>query len=250
MRALWVSVQFLTRLPVPGAARPAEPAMLRRAALLFPLVGAGIGLATAAMVWAASRVWPLPVAVVLALAGEALLTGALHEDAVADSCDAFGGGRTREDILRILKDSRVGSFGALGLTLAVLLRAATVAALPAALLVPAVVASASLGRWLMLPLMALLPPPADHSSLARDLGSRLGARGVLVGGVLTLPGIAALAIADPWRCAAGVLGCLVALLAAWRYFARRLGGATGDCLGALCYAGQLVVLLACAGRIP
>ena len=105
MRSFLVAVQFLTRLPVPGGSRPAEAAVLARAAIFFPLVGAGIGLYTAGIVRALGLTWPLPVAVVVALAAEAILTGALHEDAVADFCDAFGGAADREGIWRILKDS-------------------------------------------------------------------------------------------------------------------------------------------------
>ena len=99
----------------------------------------------------AGRFWPIGLAVVIGLAFEALLTGAFHEDAVADFCDAFGGGWTRDDILRILKDSRVGSFGALGLILAVALRGGAIATLETDRLIAAVTASAALGRWAILP---------------------------------------------------------------------------------------------------
>ena len=87
-----------------------------------------IGAATGGLAWAAGHVWPPLVAALLALAVEAVLTGGFHEDAVADCCDGFGGGRSREDVLRIMKDSRIGSFGMLGLTLAILLRAGCLAA--------------------------------------------------------------------------------------------------------------------------
>jgi hypothetical protein len=89
---------------------------------------------------------------------------------VADFCDAFGGGWTREDILRILKDSRVGSFGALGLGLAVLLRVGATAALPPADLLAATVAASAWGRWVILPIMALVPPVSDRPGSARDFG--------------------------------------------------------------------------------
>lgn len=244
MRALLVAVQFLTRLPVPGGRVAPDSATLSRAAVFFPLVGAGIGLFTAGVVRGAAHLWPLPVAVVAALAAEALLTGALHEDAVADFCDAFGGGRDRAGIRRILGDSRIGAYGALGLVLVVLLRGATMAALPVSLLLPAVVAAASLGRWVMVVLMALLPPPEDHPSLARALGRRLTTRQLLAATALAAPGTAALAALAPWRTAAAVAVLLAFVALARRYLERRLGGATGDCLGAVGYAGQLVVLLA------
>jgi cobalamin synthase len=122
LTALRVAIQFLTRLPLPDTG-PAPPAALARCPVYFPLVGALLGGLIAAVIAGLLLVWPIPLAVLVALGIEARLTGALHEDAVADYCDALGGGWTREDCLRILKDSRVGSYGVLGLTLAVALRA-------------------------------------------------------------------------------------------------------------------------------
>src|SRR4051812_28659276 len=155
LRPLAVAVGFLTRVALPWAPRTAarHRAALGRAAVYFPLVGGLVGASTASVLELTALVWPVGVAVVLALAWEAWLTGALHEDAVADCCDAFGGGWSREDVLRILKDSRVGSFGALGLTLAVLARAGATASLPPPARFAAVVAAAALGRWAALLVM-------------------------------------------------------------------------------------------------
>ena len=108
MRSFSVAVRFLTRLPLPEG-RPVEGHELPAAAAFFPLVGLGIGAVTAGVVLAADALWSLWIAVGLSLVVEAWLTGALHEDAVADFFDAFAGGWTREDVLRILKDSRLGS---------------------------------------------------------------------------------------------------------------------------------------------
>jgi adenosylcobinamide-GDP ribazoletransferase len=108
VRAFVAAVQFLTHVPVPNFANDAETAAadLRRGVVYLPLVGALIGLSTSTVILAASSLWPSWVAAVVGLAYEAWLTGALHEDAVADFCDAFGGGWSREEVLRILKDSR------------------------------------------------------------------------------------------------------------------------------------------------
>ena len=134
IRAGLVAVQFLTRLPTPPVDltdADERSATLGQATAYFPAVGALIGLGTAGVILAAREVWPVGIAVTLGLVGEAILTGAFHEDAVADFCDAFGGGWTRDDVLRILKDSRVGAYGALGLGLAVALRGGSLANLPA-----------------------------------------------------------------------------------------------------------------------
>lgn len=251
LTALLAGVQLLTRLPVPGRMnRPgAGRSLLREAVVFFPLVGGLIGLLTGATIWAAAHVWPAPLAVLLGLIVEAVLTGAFHEDAVADCCDAFGGGWSREDVLAILKDSRIGSFGALGLTLAVLLRAGCLAALEGPSLIAITAAAAGPGRWTALLVMAAVPPIPDREGLARDVAGRISLWEVVVGTLLAVPAVGWYGVLDPVR-----LGCgLAALLAgaggwAW-YVRRRLGGVTGDCLGLACYLGQLLVLLAAAARV-
>ncbi len=143
LHAFLTAVQLLTRVPVPGGMNHsgADRSLLRLAVVFFPLVGGLIGLLTGTVIWAAAHVWPMPLAVLLGLVIEAVLTGAFHEDAVADCCDGFGGGRSREDVLRIMKDSRIGSFGMLGLTLAVLLRVGGLASVDRAVLLPVAAAS-------------------------------------------------------------------------------------------------------------
>ncbi|WP_337174540.1 adenosylcobinamide-GDP ribazoletransferase [Paludisphaera sp.] len=246
-RGLILAVQFLTRVPTPRL-DIRDNADLRdsmgRATAYFPVVGAMIGLATGAVVLACLRVWPPWLAVTIGLAFEARLSGAFHEDAVADFCDAFGGGWTRDDVLRILKDSRLGTYGVLGLMLAVALRGGALASVEPGRLLAASAASACLGRWSALPAMWALPPLSDRQSLSRDVGRRLGLRRVAFGTLLAVPGCAAFAIAEPAR----MLAALAATFAvgAWlvRYVGRRLGGINGDSLGFLCYATQIVVLLA------
>ncbi|WP_137899479.1 adenosylcobinamide-GDP ribazoletransferase, partial [Sphingomonas sp. 2SG] len=128
-----LAVQFLTRLPVPALARLDAAAAadgFARAMAWLPLVGALIGGVTASIFVAAQALWPPVIAALLALAVEALLTGAFHEDAVADFCDAFGGTARGDRAIEIMRDSRIGSYGALGLGLMVGLRLAAIGALP------------------------------------------------------------------------------------------------------------------------
>jgi adenosylcobinamide-GDP ribazoletransferase len=249
--AFMAAVQFLTRVPVPGGMhRPgATPALLTEAVAWFPLVGALIGLATATVVSGSDRLWPLSIAVLVALACEALLTGGFHEDAVADCCDAFGGGWTRDDVLRILKDSRVGSYGVLGLGLAVALRATGIAALPGETLFPAVIASATLGRWGIIVLMLAVPPVPKRDGLAKDVGERATPFALALATLLTIPGVAWWGWQSPARLAVAWLVVALAMLAWGAYVRSRLGGITGDCLGTGCYLGQLLVLLVAAAGV-
>lgn len=250
MRSFWFAVQFLTRLPTPDTSRldaAAARVALARARVWFPLVGAALGGLTAAVAVGAGLLWPRPVAIVLALIVEALATGAFHEDAVADYCDAIGGGRTREDKLAILRDSRVGSYGALGLGLAVGLRAALLIALPAPLLAPALIASGAAGRWTILCVMASADPVPGRDGLAAGQPA-LGWTMVAVALALATPGLAWTALLAPWRMLIGLVCCLAFALAHAHVLQRMLGGTTGDALGFSSYAGALIMLLALAAR--
>ena len=251
-----LAVQFLTRVPVPvldtldaATARAA----LSRSVLWFPVVGGLVGAVTGGTVLLAEQLWPRVVAVLLALIVEARLTGAFHEDAVADFCDGFGGGTTAERIREIMKDSRIGTYGALGLGLTVALRAALLSVLPSALILPAALAAGALGRWLAVALMAAIPPLAPSGDaaggLARDVGTRPRPRWLLAASLLAVPFVLPLALAS-WGAVLGALAAIV-VFAAWLRAAllRRLGGVSGDCLGFAVHAAQLAVLLAAAAGV-
>jgi adenosylcobinamide-GDP ribazoletransferase len=251
LHAFIAAVQFLTRVPVPGGMhRPGvSTSLLADATVCFPLVGTLIGWATGCVVLGADGLWPGLVAVLLGLVFEALLTGGFHEDAVADCCDAFGGGWTREDVLRILKDSRVGSYGVLGLALALSLRATCLVSMDAGAFLPAIVASATLGRWSILLLMTLVPPVPKREGLAKDVGERVTVNRLGWATCLAIPGVIAFGWQFPERL---VVAWLVVSVAMWvwgRYVQSRLGGITGDCLGTGCYLGQLIVLLIAVAEV-
>jgi adenosylcobinamide-GDP ribazoletransferase len=188
----------------------------------------------------------------LALAFEARLTGAFHEDALADFCDAFGGGWTREQTLEILKDSRIGTYGALGLGLGVVLRAGAIIAIVLEhgffVWASAIVAAATVGRWVIVLAMVLVAPVPNRDSLARDIGSRLTPRDLFNAGLLALPGVLPFVILSPLHAVVAfvVLGPVVWWML--KSIERRLGGITGDCLGCLAYVSQVVVLLVAAAK--
>ena len=247
------AVQFLTRLPVPGLSGLDSQAVqhgLSRAMAWFPLVGGLVGAATALMLVLVDGIWPRSIAVLLALMVEARLTGAFHEDAVADFCDGFGGGTTPERIHMIMKDSRIGSYGTLGLVLAVGLRAALLIVLPAQMLVPALLASASFGRLMAVFAMAMVPPFTRSSGIAKDIAARIGARPCVVAVLFALPFMAPLAIGRPGAMLAALSVAALFLLWFRGFLMRHLGGMTGDCLGFAVYAGQLVMLLGAAASPP
>ncbi len=255
-RAFITAIEFLTQLPLSSPAIPKTQAVLRRCPRYFPLVGAIIGVFTAACAGVFSTVWPTWLAALVALAAEARLTGALHEDAVADFCDAFGGGWTRDDVFTILKDSRIGSFGALGLFLAVAIRAGAMAALIdhegiANWLVwgSAIVASASVARWVSVLAVACIPPPPLKDSMVKDLRSHPSWWFVCSAALGIIPPVALFVTFMPYRALLAALLLTATVVWFLRMLRARIGCITGDCCGFLIYFCQIIILLAAAVRI-
>ena len=231
------AVQYFTRLPVPARIGHG-PAVLGEAIRYLPLIGVAVGALAAGIYTAALHVLPARLAILLSMAGTVWLTGAFHEDGLADSADGLGGGYDREQVLAIMKDSRLGTFGALALLLAVLVKWEALAALPAAAVPAALVAAHAGSRALAVVLMATLPyvRPAAADSRARPLVSV--SRFSLVIALLT----GALPLLLLGR--AGLIAAAAASLGAWYVHQRlsaRLGGYTGDGLG----AAQQLAELAC-----
>jgi adenosylcobinamide-GDP ribazoletransferase len=246
-----VATQFLTRVPVPSAS-DFQPQWLRQSLRYFPLVGGFVGLANVAVWWLSSQWFPRTVAVGLMLALSLVLTGAFHEDGFADTCDGFGGGATRERTLAIMQDSRIGAFGAIGLVMLLGLKWSALVALPTAAFSVAVVTSHVVSRWYSIGLVRALPyARAEGEGKSRPFDGGLTAAQWLLSGVI---GVAAVAIPALWSgpvenarlAIAAAVGCAAAAgtaLVAAAHFKRRIGGYTGDCLGAVQQLSELTFLL-------
>jgi adenosylcobinamide-GDP ribazoletransferase len=230
----WIAaLTLLTRLPVGGLAASHPPP--GDCVWAYPLAGAVVGAVGAAILWLAMRAgMPQPVAVLWALTAMVLVTGGLHEDGLADVADGFGGGRTRERKLAIMRDSRIGSFGALALMFSLGLRVLALALSPHPM--RALLLAAVLGRGAML-LPLLLLQPARTDGLAAPLGQRRLA-----------PLAAGLALtAAAWLAPAAGLAALVAGLVVAALAQTQVGGYTGDVFGAAEQVAECAVLSALAG---
>jgi adenosylcobinamide-GDP ribazoletransferase len=231
------ALSFLTVLPA-GDLAGITGADVGRGIVFFPLIGAGVGAAAALAAWAAAAVLPPLVAGLAAAAAGAVLTGALHLDGLADTADGYAG-RTRERALAIMRDHAVGSYGAVALVLDVGLRAAAVAALvarPHGLLW--LVAAGALSRSASAGLGVLLP-----SARPDGLGRVLEGAGRVRVAVAAAAALAIAGLCAGWPgLAAGAGVAVVAALWGWRCV-RRLGGATGDTLGAASEGCEVAVLL-------
>lgn len=246
LRLFFVALQFFTRLPVPRWVG-FEPAWLQSCARYFPLVGLLVGAVAAVVYAAAARVTSPAVAAVLSTLATVVLTGAFHEDGLADTCDALGGHVSRQRALEIMKDSRIGSYGAIALVLVVGLKLAVLAALPVLLAVPALLFAHTVSRAMAVVVIRVLPYAGDVAAAkAKPLAQRVRRREVWVALALTAAvGAALVATRAPWW-APVLLAFSLALVGAHacaRRWRNRLGGFTGDTLGATQQVTEVLALL-------
>jgi adenosylcobinamide-GDP ribazoletransferase len=244
------AVQFLTRIPVPNGNKPSEPKVFQRVVLFMPLVGMLIGLITAGFFILCKFVFNPLLAAAIAIAVELLVTGAFHEDAVADYFDAFGGGWQKEDILRILKDSRIGSYGAAALIIALILRILAIASFDGILLqTVAITASASIGRLATVISVGILKPVESRQSLAKEAGHNTKIKDMIIAALIIFPVFMIWGYLMPVKMLIS-LGIIVILLGVvLRKIHKLIGGITGDCLGMICYMTQIVILVVCAADL-
>ncbi len=242
---LRVAAIFLTRLPL-RPRRPIGLADLAASVHMFPVVGLLLGLA-AAFVTLLAGLWgvaPVPTAL-LGLATLVVSTGALHEDGLADTADALGVGEDRERALAVMRDARIGAWGATALTLSLLLRGSALAALPdPAALAATLVAAAAVSRAAM-PVVMHLQPSARASGLAAGAGRPERER-VITG--LAVAAVAALALLPLGTALGSLLAAALAAAGVATFLGRRFGGCTGDTLGAVQQVTEIAFLLAASAR--
>lgn len=248
-RDFFTAVQFLTRIPIPDdcdATPESYTHSLRRAVLFFPLVGGLIGLATAAVALTTSIGFSPLVCGFLAIGMEALLTGAFHEDALADTCDALGGGWTREQVLEIMKDSRLGTYGTLGLVVGVGVRVAATATLLSAgwmWAMASIVAASTLARIAIIGMMISTPPITSRQSQAKDVSGMQTTRTLIVSALMTMPLWVGWFWLSPMTACGSTLAAFIVLLWFRRKILSRVQGTTGDLLGCSAFLVQLVILM-------
>jgi adenosylcobinamide-GDP ribazoletransferase len=241
MRTFLVAVQMMTRVPVRFAEAPTARE-LGVAAAWFPLVGAVVGALAAGAYWALVAAHVPALAPWAALGAAVAVTGAFHEDGLADTADGLFGGHERTRRLEIMRDPRVGSYGVVALVLVLGAQVAALGTLPAALGWRAIIAAHALGRATALPL-TFLPYARAEGGLGQSVAQRVPPL-ALVFALVT--GVAPLALL-PWPLGVAAVGAagVVALVGAWR-FSRDLGGITGDTLGAVVKLAELTTYVAAA----
>jgi adenosylcobinamide-GDP ribazoletransferase len=255
---LLVAVQFLTRLPVPPF-KHYDPQWLHQSSRHFPAVGLLVGLLCAGVFWLGSLLFTPLVAAVLSTAFGIKLTGAFHEDGLADSCDGLGGGLTRERTLTIMKDSRLGTYGVLGLVSALLLKISLLASMPIPIAVIALIIGHTASRLLCISLLSLLPYGGEiEHAKAKPMAQQLTPiQGLYSSGWLILAIILVALIFPNTMQQIGLAQWLLAMILALiatdymrRLLRRRLDGYTGDGLGATQQLSEIAIYIGLAASIP
>lgn len=246
LRIFFTALTFLTRLPSPRWVG-FQPDWLARSTVYFPWVGAIVGLAAGGTYWVASRIWPHPVAAVLALTTGVWITGAFHEDGLADLFDGVGGGRDRERILEIMADSRIGSYGATALILVIAAKLVALSLLTPAVVPGTLVAAHVLARWSSLPLIWWYPYVRRTAGTGKPFAAGVGPLQLVLGSLAAL-GISVAALG--WRAVPSLAAAGLVTFLTGQDFRRRLGGITGDCLGAANQLVELAIYLILAAQLP
>ena len=236
-----IAFQFLTRIPMP--ATNFEPDSLSRAIKFFPLVGLVVGLGAVLLQRIAILHFDRSLSALLVLIYLVLITGCFHEDGLADSADGFGAGRNRDQILVIMKDSRIGSYGATALVLSLLARYLLLLSLPLEHFAAFVVSSQVLSRWSSLPLSYLLPAAREQNSQGAQIAKLTSKSSLVIASVFSF---AIVAFLLRWSAIVPIfLAILTVAMSGWFYF-KRIGGVTGDCFGATNQLTEIAVYL-CGG---
>lgn len=247
-RLFFIAMQFFTRLPIPRwVGFKAE--WLHHASRYFPLIGIVVAVATCAVYAAAAWLWPAPVAVVLSTAAGIYLTGAFHEDGFADMCDGFGGGMTGERVMEIMKDSRIGTYGAVGIGLLLALKCALLTMLDPPTVIAALLLAHPLSRLAASALIWVLKYAREEGKTKPLAEKMTSSEFTIAAGCTAVPALALgamgslswLAIASAVLAAAAVAGWLGAKCV------RRIGGYTGDCLGAVQQVSEVAIYLCVLG---
>ncbi len=238
-----IAVMFLTRLPVSRFVNY-DPEHLSKSTVYFPLVGAIVGSVGALTLWIASMKFSPTLSVLISMAATVLLTGAFHEDGLADSADGFGGGYTKERVLEIMKDSRIGTYGAIALWLfltAKLLLLSEIFKQDNSLVLSTLVAAHSLGRYSSLPLIFTLDYARSEATTSKPFAEKASLKRLIVGSLYTLC-LSALLL--EWSAFVAIGSVLVVTLFSGIYFKKQIGGITGDSLGAANQLSEISVYLA------
>ena len=244
LRILLTAVLFYTRIPCPAWVGHG-PEQMRESRKYFPVVGAIVGVLTLAVYFSSSLIFPKNISLILSMVAGILTTGAFHEDGFADVCDGFGGGWTKEQILLIMKDSRVGTFGVVGIGLLLSLKYLILVEI-ATLSDPLIWSKLLCGQVLSRLIASIAAETHEYvrdeasSKSGSATTSRIGWKGLLPGFLCT--GLTFFFLPSYWLALAALGAYASKIVMSW-FFKKWIGGYTGDCLGAIQQVSEVVFYL-------
>ena len=244
MKRIAAALTFFTRIPIWKWTEIPQK-YYSSVVVYWPLTGWVTGGLTAILLWLAAQVFQILPAIVIALTGRALLNGALHEDGLADFCDGFGGGTTKERILAIMKDSHIGTYGVIGLIFYYLWFVSIVMTLPLEIAIAGIFASDAFAKACAAQLVNFLPysrPEGAKNKISYERMTIWQLLNVIITGLLP---ICMLAYIDIFL-SLSIFAPIIAIGLLILYMRHKIGGYTGDCCGASCLLCELSMLAAIA----
>jgi adenosylcobinamide-GDP ribazoletransferase len=240
IQIFFTALMFFTRIPCPKKLEYSE-AYLNQATKYFPLIGWIVG-GSAAIVFIISHlIFPISIAILLSMISTILITGAFHEDGFADVCDGFGGGWTKTHILDIMKDSRLGTYGVVAIILILLLKFSTLQSLAIEMIPIVLIAGHSLSRFATSMVLLLSDYVRDNdNSKVKPVAKKLSHSAFLIGGFF---GIAPLFALPSLSALLAIIPVVLMALYLTYFFKQKIGGYTGDCLGATQQLTEIVFYL-------
>ncbi len=231
---------FFTRIPIPKNIAFSQD-NLNKCNRYFPIVGYVVGGLTALCYVLLSFFLPTSLAILLSMVTSILLTGAFHEDGFADVCDAFGGGWTKEKILTIMKDSRIGAYGAVGIILLLFTKYTAINHIDSNSIAYSIIIAHVMSRFMAVWTMHTLEYVRDdENSKSKPITKSIQIKDLIIASILSLP---VLLLGSSWHIIAIIFPLTIVKILFERYFKKWIGGYTGDCLGTIQQSTELVAYL-------
>ena len=235
------ALTFFTRIPSPLRSDMYSDELLNRAAKYFPLIGWLVGGICAFTFWVCNLLVPQSISIILSISAGVIATGAFHEDGFADTCDGFGGGWTKERILEIMKDSRIGSYGTIGIVLMLLTKYLLIASMPVHQIPLIIIAAHSISRLASTHCIYTHEYVGNQgTSKAKPLCSTITTKEMVL---CSLLGLIPLCLFQHYLILLAIIPVFISKWWLARYFKKWIGGYTGDCLGAIQQVTEIVFYL-------